>query len=436
MDIAKFCTADNLPDVAVTLMKTLCRSHALFATTFSIVIDPEMVMETEGSCAYTYLSMLLRFVEVMTNHVSTICLTESERYLQICRKTRMFDAFERALENAHLSPDVIRKNAPIPCFLWSNVLTAFLFQGSVVSILMGLRSLLKDNPHLISIIRSEFPRPRILHGLLHVTFGVPHSDTLSWFVRTPSVRQPILMSWLLGYWALYALCEVDGDCMRRVCKSRRRKRCKACKWTKYCGEYCQKEDWEEHKLICGLAFDERAHATIRHYKDLVDTVTTPLLHSVCRCQNLPSALAVRFTLSAVAALLSFVATAHAAAASAAIVESAAVAATATAALDARSTAPRQLRMIGGKGQITWILDTHVGQTVSSMEGVAYFTGAALPTLQGNGTFNLTLPEGGQVVLKLFDELGNQVVDWDGSGRQTPAGSLLPAAGASIAGTWA
>lgn len=241
MDIAKFCTADNLPDVAVTLMKTLCRSHALFATTFSIVIDPEMVMETEGSCAYTYLSMLLRFVEVMTNHVSTICLTESERYLQICRKTRMFDAFERALENAHLSPDVIRKNAPIPCFLWSNVLTAFLFQGSVVSILMGLRSLLKDNPHLISIIRSEFPRPRILHGLLHVTFGVPHSDTLSWFVRTPSVRQPILMSWLLGYWALYALCEVDGDCMRRGCKSRRRKRCKACKWTKYCGEYCQKE---------------------------------------------------------------------------------------------------------------------------------------------------------------------------------------------------
>lgn len=91
-------------------------------------------------------------------------------------------------------------------------------------------------------------------------------------------------------------------------------------------------------------------------------------------------------------------------------------------------------MIGGRGQITWILDSLLGQTASAMEGVAYFTGAALPTLDGTGTFNLTLPKGGQVVLRLFDELGNQVVDWNGSGGQDPDMSLLTA-GASIAGDW-
>lgn len=175
MNIATFCKADNLPDVAITLMKTLCRSHALFASTFSIVIDPGIVKATESSRTYTYLSMLLRFVDAMTDHVSTICATESERYLQICRKTRMFDAFERALENAHLSPDVIRKNTPIPRCLMVKFTDHFPLQR--------LRSSQPDGP---SHLAKGQPTPH-----LNYSFRVPSpSDSLRTSPRNVRCHTP------------------------------------------------------------------------------------------------------------------------------------------------------------------------------------------------------------------------------------------------------
>lgn len=103
----------------------------------------------------------------------------------------------------------------------------------------------------------------------------------------------------------------------------------------------------------------------------------------------------------------------------------------SAALTSHPVVTGQLLIIGDGNTITWI-HKETGSDLR-FKVIAYFRGVALPTLQGDGTFNLELTHGEQAKLQLIDKDKNQI-EWSGTMDRLP-GDFPPRAGASITGNW-
>ncbi|KAH9830368.1 uncharacterized protein C8Q71DRAFT_862658 [Rhodofomes roseus] len=133
-------------------------------------------------------------------------------------------------------------------------------------IIFCLDSLLSKDPSTSPLFKGQLPRPRTFHALLIHAYIDPRTRSLrtpSEFVRTGQVRRdakglPAVGSnffdescWQMWH-ALEKRVKSGGVCARRVCDERATARCSKCGQAQYCGQDCQKKDWKEHKIMCGV----------------------------------------------------------------------------------------------------------------------------------------------------------------------------------------
>ncbi|EIM87509.1 uncharacterized protein STEHIDRAFT_168233 [Stereum hirsutum FP-91666 SS1] len=139
--------------------------------------------------------------------------------------------------------------------------------ATIMFLFEQLRGLSERIPSIYPALRSQLPRPRSLRALFDASFSgsehptPPRIITVSMVTIGPTLPRDInsigfcgLKGWV-SLERLQHACGVHRQCMRRGCTNRWTARCKACRNTQYCGAECQKRDWKEHRLICGLFMD-------------------------------------------------------------------------------------------------------------------------------------------------------------------------------------
>lgn len=98
--------------------------------------------------------------------------------------------------------------------------------------------IVRFNPSLLSPVRRDFPRPRLLRACLDIAFL--HKDTVS---RETDVIIPRNITSMDETWIIVDFLErmssIDRQCSRRGCRNRHIGRCRACKDVGYCGHECQ-----------------------------------------------------------------------------------------------------------------------------------------------------------------------------------------------------
>ncbi|EPS93597.1 hypothetical protein FOMPIDRAFT_1026480 [Fomitopsis schrenkii] len=120
-----------------------------------------------------------------------------------------------------------------------------------------------------SLLQHQLPRPHAAHALLLLAFMDPRTRAPrgpSEFDRTGVLRRDargmpadgqFYDSAVWHMWhALESIAKPRGVCVRRVCDRAAATVCGKCGAAGYCGEECEKRDWKEHKIVCGVAVHE------------------------------------------------------------------------------------------------------------------------------------------------------------------------------------
>ncbi|EIM79148.1 uncharacterized protein STEHIDRAFT_116773 [Stereum hirsutum FP-91666 SS1] len=194
------------------LIRALCRSTPLFQSLLSAVAEPSgavaqpPVLNDRRTLTIPVMEMM---VELMQS-LSARWIHESETFIR--------NGLSRKKDYANLLLD-------------------------------ALYLILKKKPSLITLFRDQYPRPSTLVSCLRLLRNPPMQSLQS--IRTPS-PQNVPTTILERYLVMERLCEEAKGCQRRGCSRRWHFRCKACHLTSYCGVSCQKQDWKEHRLVCGL----------------------------------------------------------------------------------------------------------------------------------------------------------------------------------------
>jgi len=183
------------------------------------------------------------------NIISTTSLTQNEREAFILQLVRagLFDTLDETMQLLVSLPGLTEQ-----------------IYGIVGSIAKAMTS--NPSQNLINTLHTQFPRQRTFHALFS-----------RWYSRDCQIRDtttPVRFEWdLHAFQAMHFLDERFHDpavCGRRQCQAATTARCSRCKRVGYCGPGHQKEDWKEHKLVCG--FEKRGEG----YS--VTDITPPFLY--------------------------------------------------------------------------------------------------------------------------------------------------------------
>ncbi|EIM86424.1 uncharacterized protein STEHIDRAFT_147043 [Stereum hirsutum FP-91666 SS1] len=133
--------------------------------------------------------------------------------------------------------------------------------AEICKIFSTLLRLAQTHPPIISVLRSQLPRPRTYRLLFDDAYKVTGSlppRLLTRDVVLPTGPSRPGIDDTRGWWWIAVLqhtCADEKQCGRRGCTEKGGKKCKACMGVGYCGAVCQKMDWKEHRLACGLSID-------------------------------------------------------------------------------------------------------------------------------------------------------------------------------------
>ncbi|OJT07671.1 hypothetical protein TRAPUB_1470 [Trametes pubescens] len=101
-----------------------------------------------------------------------------------------------------------------------------------------------------------------VHAMVH---GLRLADTHAPYHTMP-LRPAHIVHPLAGSCANCEMAANDGACLKL-------KRCSRCHMTRYCGRACQKRDWAQHRVVCGMVHEivfENWHL-VRYYATLVSS---------------------------------------------------------------------------------------------------------------------------------------------------------------------
>jgi hypothetical protein len=96
-----------------------------------------------------------------------------------------------------------------------------------------------------TLISQQLPRPRTIRRLWDLSLRLSSRGTKD--VAWSHAARMILASLEQMYF-------LPSQCTRRGCEKKATARCPHCK-AGYCGRDCQKPDWKDHKLVCGVKMD-------------------------------------------------------------------------------------------------------------------------------------------------------------------------------------
>ncbi|EIM81034.1 uncharacterized protein STEHIDRAFT_150106 [Stereum hirsutum FP-91666 SS1] len=210
------------------------RSSSIFSYLFAIFRDPAMVKPTEGHSPNAFMPSIMRLVAYLTNQVTSEWTEQSQPFIRICRQARLFDALEGLLVHGRH---------------WQQSLEPF---GTIISSICGM---VLSRPFMIPLLRVDLPRPQLMRHILDILYDRTHENH-RWLQQQRNIGSfRAVMFSLTSLRLLEIACRIYGHCMRRGCTKKRRARCKDCHLVEYCGPVCQRLDWKEHRLICGLVIN-------------------------------------------------------------------------------------------------------------------------------------------------------------------------------------
>jgi len=96
-----------------------------------------------------------------------------------------------------------------------------------------------------TLISQQLPRPRTIRRLWDLSLRLSSKGTNN--VVWSHAARVIVLSLEQTYF-------LPSQCTRRGCEKKATARCPHCK-AGYCGRDCQKPDWKDHKLVCGVKMD-------------------------------------------------------------------------------------------------------------------------------------------------------------------------------------
>lgn len=103
----------------------------------------------------------------------------------------------------------------------------------------------EGNPSWKSSIRQQLPRPRTIRRLWDISQQLSGRGIRK--VAASHAARTVVM-------ALEKAFTLPDTCKRRGCERKETARCTVCR-SGYCGINCQKRDWKDHKMVCGLTMD-------------------------------------------------------------------------------------------------------------------------------------------------------------------------------------
>jgi len=103
----------------------------------------------------------------------------------------------------------------------------------------------QDQPWLASLLRQQLPRPRTVRRLWDISLNLSGKEIRK--VATSHVCRMAVV-------AMEACFILPNACKRRGCEKTSTARCVRCRLD-YCGIECQKRDWKDHKMVCGVEMD-------------------------------------------------------------------------------------------------------------------------------------------------------------------------------------
>ncbi|EIM87508.1 uncharacterized protein STEHIDRAFT_168232 [Stereum hirsutum FP-91666 SS1] len=231
------------------LLRALIKSSTLWTTLFDLLYESITESQKANKTVYAFVSSV-DFANVVLSASSVGSLSRKE-----IKPHAMFLVSSSTLWNA-LDTLLVMHASTTPITM------------SIMLLYEQIRTLSGVYPSIASRLRLQLPRPRSLRALFDASFSAPghptppriitkamvtpHEDKFEEEVRSVSFCG--LKAWVMLE-RLQQTCGVHRQCMRRGCSERWTYRCKACMSTQYCGRECQRLDWTEHRLVCGLYLD-------------------------------------------------------------------------------------------------------------------------------------------------------------------------------------
>jgi hypothetical protein len=130
-----------------------------------------------------------------------------------------------------------------------------IFTKNLVTIYQGVSYGPDGNSHA-SLMSRQLPRPRCSRRLWDMSLKLAHRGTEK---VAPSHAARVTIR------ALEMMFDVPGVCKRRGCENHSTAQCSRCR-SGYCGADCQKRDWREHKMVCGVAMEMNLAVKDEAYK--------------------------------------------------------------------------------------------------------------------------------------------------------------------------
>jgi len=100
----------------------------------------------------------------------------------------------------------------------------------------------QEHPWFESLLRQQLPRPRTVRRLWDISLKLSGSE-----IENVALSHVCRMA----VTAMEALFVKPSMCKRRGCEKTSTARCARC-GSEYCGIDCQKQDWKDHKMVCGV----------------------------------------------------------------------------------------------------------------------------------------------------------------------------------------
>ncbi|EIM84361.1 uncharacterized protein STEHIDRAFT_170075 [Stereum hirsutum FP-91666 SS1] len=208
------------------LLRAVSSSSSLLPYLFSVLNGVAKVKPDYGCQPDLVASIITDLLLSVISKVAMDYPELSEAFMGICGRAGLVEAIEAAFMR----------------FPQRSILTR------ISSIAEALVVLIQKSPKVLPSLRTHFPRPKMVREWLVLSRISPSGG------RNTSSQVSLNGRWH-SIVHLEAICLVDGQCMRRGCRRRWRGQCKDCRSTRYCGRKCQKEDWSEHRVICGFLCD-------------------------------------------------------------------------------------------------------------------------------------------------------------------------------------